>query len=85
MNMKIFLSVGALGNKSEVPNLLYMNIGDLTSDKLQNHNIFDKPNHITSSELKDFKFKKGKLTVTFPPFSVVVNEGNKMVSYENEA
>lgn len=47
----------------------------LTSDKLQDHNTFEDSNHIMPSEFKDFKLKKGKLTLTIPPFSVVVIEG----------
>ncbi|MFL9844873.1 alpha-N-arabinofuranosidase [Flavobacterium rhizosphaerae] len=48
----------------------------ISSGKLQDHNTFEKPEAITPKEFKDFKFKKGVLTVTLPPFSVVVLEGN---------
>lgn len=47
----------------------------LKSNNLQDHNTFDKPNNIVPSQFKDFKLKKGKLTLTLPPFSVVVIEG----------
>ncbi|MCX2680465.1 alpha-N-arabinofuranosidase [Galbibacter sp. EGI 63066] len=46
----------------------------LKSDKLQDHNTFDNPEKITPSEFKDFKLKKGKLSLTLPPLSVVVLE-----------
>jgi alpha-N-arabinofuranosidase len=49
----------------------------LRSDKLQDYNSFENPNNITPSSFNDFKLKKGKLTVTIPPFSVVVLEGTK--------
>ena len=49
----------------------------LSSDKLQDYNSFENPNNITPSSFNDFKLKKGKLTVTIPPFSVVVLEGTK--------
>ena len=47
----------------------------ITSGKLQDHNTFENPNAITPKEFKDFKYKKGVLSVTLPPFSVVVLEG----------
>lgn len=47
----------------------------LKSKNLQDHNTFDNPNNIVPSQFKDFKLKKGKLTLTLPPFSVVVIEG----------
>ena len=47
----------------------------LASDKLQDHNSFEDPEHIMPKTFKDFKFKKGVLEVTLPPFSVVVLEG----------
>ena len=46
----------------------------LVSEELQDHNTFDEPKKITPSEFKDFKFKKGTLKMTLPPFSVVVLE-----------
>ncbi|UAB83216.1 alpha-N-arabinofuranosidase [Zunongwangia sp. SCSIO 43204] len=46
----------------------------LVSEELQDHNTFDDPKKITPSEFKDFKFKKGTLKMTLPPFSVVVLE-----------
>ena len=48
----------------------------LASSKLQDHNTFDNPNKITPKEFKDFSFKKGKLTLDIPAFSVVVFEIN---------
>nr|WP_281764759.1 alpha-L-arabinofuranosidase C-terminal domain-containing protein [Neptunitalea sp. Y10] len=47
----------------------------LTSSKLQDYNSFEKATNITPKEFKDFKLKKGSLTITLPPFSVVVLEG----------
>jgi len=46
----------------------------LVSETLQDHNTFDDTEKITPSEFKDFKFKKGRLKMTLPPFSVVVLE-----------
>jgi len=47
----------------------------ISSGKLQDHNTFENPNAITEKEFKDFKYKNGTLSVTLPPFSVVVLEG----------
>ncbi len=47
----------------------------ITSKKLQDYNSFDNPTKIQSVEYKDFKIKKGKLTVIIPPFSVIMLEG----------
>ena len=44
----------------------------LKSAKLQDHNTFDDPDKIKTQEFKDFKKKGDKITVTLPPFSVVV-------------
>lgn len=46
----------------------------ITSSKLQDHNTFENPTKITPKDFKDFKFQKGILTVTLPPFSVIVFE-----------
>jgi alpha-N-arabinofuranosidase len=46
----------------------------LTSEKLQDYNSFESPEKIKPTEFKDFKLRKGKLTVSLPPFSVVVIE-----------
>ncbi|MCL6219409.1 alpha-N-arabinofuranosidase [Zunongwangia pacifica] len=46
----------------------------LVSEELQDHNTFDEPEKITPVAFKDFKFKKGTLKITLPPFSVVVLE-----------
>ncbi|KGO94405.1 alpha-N-arabinofuranosidase [Flavobacterium subsaxonicum] len=47
----------------------------VASPKLQDHNTFEKPNVIAPKDFKDFKLKNGVLSVTLPPFSVVVLEG----------
>lgn len=47
----------------------------LTSKKLQDYNSFENPDAIVPVEFTDFKFRKGELMVTLPPFSVVVLEG----------
>lgn len=47
----------------------------ITSGKLQDCNTFENPTAITPKDFKDFKFKKGVLSVALPPFSVVVLEG----------
>ena len=47
----------------------------LTSKKLQDYNSFDNPTKIEPVDYKDFKIKQGKLTVTIPPFSVIMIEG----------
>ena len=49
----------------------------LSSKTLQDHNTFENPNKIVPKEFKDFKFKKGMLELTIPPFSVLVLEGSK--------
>lgn len=49
----------------------------LSSKNLQDHNSFENPNKIEPKDFKDFKFKKGMLEVTVPPFSVLVLEGTK--------
>ncbi|MDC6387055.1 alpha-L-arabinofuranosidase C-terminal domain-containing protein [Maribacter sp. PR1] len=49
----------------------------LSSDSLQDHNTFENPDKIAPKDFKDFKFKKGKLEVNIPPFSVIVLEGYK--------
>ena len=49
----------------------------LSSENLQDHNSFENPNKIEPKNFKDFKFKKGMLEVTIPPFSVLVLEGIK--------
>ncbi|MFI0429586.1 alpha-N-arabinofuranosidase [Mariniflexile sp. HMF6888] len=47
----------------------------LTSKTLQDHNSFDNPTKIQPTNYKGFEVKKGKLTVTIPPFSIVMIEG----------
>ena len=46
----------------------------LTSDDVTDHNTFDNPDAIEPAEFEDFKFSKGSLETTLPPFSVVVIE-----------
>ncbi|WP_179004535.1 alpha-N-arabinofuranosidase [Winogradskyella forsetii] len=48
----------------------------LESKKVQDHNTFDNPDKIKPKEFKDFKYKKGKITLEIPAFSVVVFELN---------
>tara|TARA_R110000744_G_scaffold210339_2_gene329460 strand:- start:751 stop:1788 length:1038 start_codon:yes stop_codon:yes gene_type:complete len=50
----------------------------LSSISLQDHNSFENPNKITPKNFKDFKFAKGVLELTIPPFSVIVVEGDMM-------
>lgn len=47
----------------------------VSSDKVTDHNTFENPNKIKPTEFKDFKYKSGKLTLSIPPFSVIVIEG----------
>jgi alpha-L-arabinofuranosidase len=48
----------------------------LTSSKLQDFNSFESPNKIKPSEFKEAKLKEGMLSVTIPPFSVIILELN---------
>ncbi|TRX37789.1 alpha-N-arabinofuranosidase [Flavobacterium restrictum] len=47
----------------------------IASSKLQDFNSFDNPTKIQPVAFKGFEIKKGKLTVTVPPFSVLMLEG----------
>jgi len=47
----------------------------LSSEKLQDHNTFDNPDKIHPKTFKEFKIKNGNLSITLPPFSVVMLEG----------
>lgn len=47
----------------------------LGSENLQDYNSFENPNAIEPQNFKDFRFRKGVLEVTLPPFSVIVLEG----------
>ncbi len=49
----------------------------LSSAKLQDHNTFEQPNRVQPVSFKDFTFKRAKLSVSLPPFSVLVLEGVK--------
>ena len=44
----------------------------LTSDKLQNYNSFENPGKITPAVFNGAQLNGSKLSVTIPPFSVVV-------------
>ncbi len=46
----------------------------LTSARLQDHNTFDQPDKVKPTAFKQFTQAKDLLTVTLPPFSVVVLE-----------
>lgn len=46
----------------------------LSSENLQDHNTFDNPENVVIKDFKDFKLRRGKLTINLPPFSVVVLE-----------
>jgi alpha-N-arabinofuranosidase len=46
----------------------------LTSDKITDHNTFDKPNTVSVEEFKEAKLSKGMLSVTLPAKSVVMLE-----------
>lgn len=46
----------------------------LTSDKLQNYNSFDNPNKIVPTAFNGAKLANDQLSVTIPPFSVIVLE-----------
>ena len=48
----------------------------LKSANLQDHNTFDNPSKIVPVNFKDYNLKGNTLTLTLPPFSVVVLEGN---------
>jgi alpha-N-arabinofuranosidase len=65
---KIELDLNALGVKNLTAKIL-------TSKTLQDHNSFENPNKIQPVAFKGYEVNKGKLTVTLPPFSVVVFEG----------
>jgi alpha-N-arabinofuranosidase len=46
----------------------------LTSDKLTDHNTFDKPNTVSVKDFNDAKLSKGVLSITLPAKSVVMLE-----------
>jgi alpha-N-arabinofuranosidase len=66
---EVVLELGPLDLKKATASIL-------RSDKLQDHNTFDRPDKIQPVDFKEFKFKKGKLELTLPPFSVVMVEIN---------
>lgn len=47
----------------------------LTSKDVHDHNSFDHPTKIQPENFKGFDIKNGKVTITVPPFSVVMLEG----------
>ena len=47
----------------------------LNSGMVQDHNTFDNPDKVSPEVFSGYKFKKGILTVSIPPFSVIVLEG----------
>src|SRR5690606_16779279 len=65
---KIELDLNELGVKNLTAKIL-------TSKTLQDHNSFENPTKIQPVAFKGYEVSKGKLTVTLPPFSVVVFEG----------
>jgi alpha-L-arabinofuranosidase len=44
----------------------------LTSGKIDDHNNFEQPNKITPKEFKNFTLKDNNLSLTIPPYSVIV-------------
>jgi alpha-N-arabinofuranosidase len=44
----------------------------LSSDNLQDHNTFDNPENIVPEAFNGAKMKGGEISVTIPPFSVIV-------------
>ncbi len=47
----------------------------ITSKNIQNHNTFDNPENIKIENFKNFLFKKGKLEVSIPAFSIITFQG----------
>jgi alpha-N-arabinofuranosidase len=47
----------------------------LTSEKLQDHNSFNDPEKVVPGEFKDFKLRKGVLSIDIPAHSLIVLEG----------
>ena len=62
------VDVSALGVKSVTGEIL-------ASGKLQDHNTFDNPNKVQPKKFDGAKLSGGKLTLSVPPFSVIVLEG----------
>ncbi len=67
---QISVDVSALGLKTVKGEIL-------TSDQLQDHNTFDNPDTIKPTTFNGAKLQGGKLTLSVPPFSVIVLEGTK--------
>jgi len=65
---KVEISLSELGVKNVTAKVL-------TSKTLQDHNSFENPTKIQPANYKGFEVKNGKISVTIPPFSVVVLEG----------
>ncbi|WNH09208.1 alpha-L-arabinofuranosidase C-terminal domain-containing protein [Thalassobellus suaedae] len=79
------VNISLVNIDSKKQNSVEINISDLgiksitgtilTSKNLQDHNTFDNTTKIQPKDFKDFKVKKEILTITLPPFSVVMIEG----------
>ena len=82
-NQNVHVSIVNVDLKKE--NTIEINMSELgvkditativTSKNVQDHNTFDSPSNIQIETFKNFKNKKGNLTLTIPPFSVVMLEG----------
>jgi len=80
---KVHVSIVNVDLKKE--NTIEINLAELgvkdviativTSKNVQDHNTFDDPTNIQIETFKNFKNKKGNLTLVIPPFSVVMLEG----------
>jgi alpha-N-arabinofuranosidase len=79
----IHISLANIDSKKE--NTVEINIEDLgikkitgtilSSSKLQDHNTFENPTKVQPAYFKDFKIKKGVISIIIPAFSVVMLEG----------
>jgi alpha-N-arabinofuranosidase len=49
----------------------------LTAESLQAHNTFEAPQTVSTTTFRDFKLNQGKVSLSLPPFSVVVLKGSK--------
>lgn len=49
----------------------------LTAESLQAHNTFEAPQTVRTTTFRDFKLNQGKVSLSLPPFSVVVLKGSK--------
>lgn len=79
----VHISLVNIDSKAE--KAVEVNLGDLdiknfkaqilTSEKLQDHNSFNNPENVVPVEFKDFKLKKGVLSMDVPAHSLIVLEG----------